>query len=610
MYEEDQDELQLFSLRNMRQTEERRRQMDAHIASDKARIAAFQESMKRSDEISQQMIGILTSFESRLSRLRECVSPINETTQGLKTAQENIEKTMESIDKTIVMFSVAEKVEVVITAGLRHPNQYDAYIAAVEQLTEAQAFFQRNKSFKTSDRAHERLQELLNTAMVECDREFNRLAKENTTSVLPPTLAGPLLEPLPQVESIQGPTVALMKKVGGCAHSCGYTKHLINYRLLRKRVLKKSLSKWFPKGRDRSNSTVLTGMYMKGSHSFILLLHFYLRLLQNEQQMCAWFNDQDNLELIISKAHKKVLDLVDSVPRQKNSLTSLFLLLDVCDTLRQLMPEYSEVLKLCGNKRVEFVQFSQNFSQTATRWLHETEQQILRQPDKLPKTHDGDVHQHTSNTLAFLRQLFEYSALLTVLLRADNAVSTLQAYILNIVRALEQNLENKAKSGASQPLSYLFLLNNHHYMLKNVRNSSLLTVVESDFVQKYTNMIDIERVMYRKFTWDAVLKQVVDDPKAPMEKNLTPAAKKKIKERFKTFNQLLQEITEINQSYVVPDVALRKELRKEAHDHVLPAYSNFFNKYSNLPFSSDKGKYVKFPPPTVAGMVSRFFGSD
>ena len=53
-------------------------------------VAALKEALSRSDTLTTNMLGILSSFESRLSRLEETIMPIYQETGNLQRRHESI----------------------------------------------------------------------------------------------------------------------------------------------------------------------------------------------------------------------------------------------------------------------------------------------------------------------------------------------------------------------------------------------------------------------------------------------------------------------------------------------------------------------------------------
>lgn len=69
----------------------------------------------------------------------------------------------------------------------------------------------------------------------------------------------------------------------------------------------------------------------------------------------------------------------------------------------------------------------------------------------------------------------------------------------------------------------------------------------------------------------------------------------------------MDEISRLQQGYSVPDPELRTQLQKASRDYIIPKYKEFFDKYSNVPFTKNTEKYVRFTPMSVADNIDTFF---
>ena len=53
-------------------------------------LGVLQDSLQRSQQMTENMLGILTSFEGRLSRLEEAINPVYQETGNLQRRHESI----------------------------------------------------------------------------------------------------------------------------------------------------------------------------------------------------------------------------------------------------------------------------------------------------------------------------------------------------------------------------------------------------------------------------------------------------------------------------------------------------------------------------------------
>ncbi|KAG8830294.1 hypothetical protein FRC17_005092 [Serendipita sp. 399] len=104
-----------------------------------ADIELLEQHLIKTSNISQRMTSILTSFDTRLIKLEKSILPLHKSTQSLSRLAENIEATLQSIDKLASDQEGVAAEEALILRGPR-PNEVDTYIATVERLNASIAF--------------------------------------------------------------------------------------------------------------------------------------------------------------------------------------------------------------------------------------------------------------------------------------------------------------------------------------------------------------------------------------------------------------------------------------------------------------------------------------
>ncbi len=80
-----------------------------------------------------------------------------------------------------------------------------------------------------------------------------------------------------------------------------------------------------------------------------------------------------------------------------------------------------------------------------------------------------------------------------------------------------------------------------------------------------------------------------------------------LQEKFAGFNREMEEIASTQKRYSIPDVELRESLKRDNKEYILPKYSSFYDKYSNVVFTKNPDKYIKYTPAQVSGLIDSFF---
>ena len=57
----------------------------------------------------------------------------------------------------------------------------------------------------------------------------------------------------------------------------------------------------------------------------------------------------------------------------------------------------------------------------------------------------------------------------------------------------------------------------------------------------------------------------------------------------------------------MPDVILREGLKRDNNEYIIPVYNTFFELYSDIQFSKNPEKYIKYKPQDVTAMLNNLF---
>ena len=245
--------------------------------------------------------------------------------------------------------------------------------------------------------------------------------------------------------------------------------------------------------------------------------------------------------------------------------------------------------------------------------------------------------------------------------------SALKKYIGAALDILQQNLEQKSrgylkkdhKSGVKSALASVFLMNNYHYLLKNIRGTGggtgtsgvgLQSIVgpgyEGDLERKVRQMMD----QYQELTWRPILVSLMEgttsmipnptpsalpsQPPSSSSKPLSKSEKQQVKDRFTAFNDAMEEVLRVQKRWTVADPELRGVVLKELTRSLVPVYQKFLERWTGtvnyrvfagsnsnssgagsvkneegaeLVFTSHPEKYVKWDVGMVEAGIAKLF---
>lgn len=120
----------------------RKRQLDDKLAQEKNILAFLKDSLEKTDQITGNMLDILSKFEVRIHKLEDTIVPVHRETDDLQRRQANIEKCLSALDHVISYHHVSTNVEHVIRES--PTGELDAYIKNLERVLDAIEFFKQN----------------------------------------------------------------------------------------------------------------------------------------------------------------------------------------------------------------------------------------------------------------------------------------------------------------------------------------------------------------------------------------------------------------------------------------------------------------------------------
>ncbi|ONK70564.1 uncharacterized protein A4U43_C05F35010 [Asparagus officinalis] len=183
-----------------------------------------------------------------------------------------------------------------------------------------------------------------------------------------------------------------------------------------------------------------------------------------------------------------------------------------------------------------------------------------------------------------------------------------EAQVTQMMELLQLNLESKAKLYKEVALNNIFLMNNGRYIVQRIRGSPEVNrLLGNTWCRKRSSDLRQYHKNYQRETWSKVLECFKDAGLTVKGSVHKPV----LKERFKSFNALFDEIHKVQSTWVVPDEQLKSELRVSITAVIVPAYRSFLARYGQyLDAGRQTEKYVKFAPEEVETLIDDLFGGN
>ncbi|XP_050536119.1 exocyst complex component 7 isoform X2 [Daktulosphaira vitifoliae] len=155
------------------------------LEQERHSLELLKEQVKRSSQLSEKMVDILTSFENRLGSLQQTILPIYNEMENLQLKKNNVEKTLFELDRVITYHDVCPQVESIILSRPNGPDGLNEYLDAMEKLLEAQVYFEKNNPQSVE---LENVSSLFKSGGDTIQREFKELLLKYSNPVQPAIL--------------------------------------------------------------------------------------------------------------------------------------------------------------------------------------------------------------------------------------------------------------------------------------------------------------------------------------------------------------------------------------------------------------------------------------
>ncbi|KAK2376562.1 exocyst complex component EXO70B1 [Trifolium repens] len=316
----------------------------------------------------------------------------------------------------------------------------------------------------------------------------------------------------------------------------------------------------------------------------------------------------------------QLLNFADAVAIGSRSPERLFKILDVFETLRDLIPEF-EVLfcdQYSVSLRNEALTIWKRLGEAIRGIFMELENLIRRDPAKAAVP-GGGLHPITRYVMNYLRaacrsrltleQVFEdYGHPLKEYPKIDDRMSSSSSLSVQmdwIMELLESNLEAKSKIYKDPALCYVFLMNNCRYIVQKAEDSELGALLGDDWIKKHTAKIRQYHAQYQRSSWNKVFGFLKVEYNGSIPPN---GVAKSMKEKLKSFNMMFDDLCRVQSSWFIFDEQLKEEIRISIEKLLLPAYENFIGRFHNI---ADVGKhadkYIKYETEEIEARLNDLF---
>uniref|UniRef100_A0A2K5E3R7 Exocyst complex component 7 n=1 Tax=Aotus nancymaae TaxID=37293 RepID=A0A2K5E3R7_AOTNA len=696
----------------------RRREIEDKLKQEEETLSFIRDSLEKSDQLTKNMVSILSSFESRLMKLENSIIPVHKQTENLQRLQENVEKTLSCLDHVISYYHVASDTEKIIREG--PTGRLEEYLGSMAKIQKAVEYFQDNSPDSPE---LNKVKLLFERGKESLESEFRSLMTRHS-KVVSPVLILDLISGDDDLEAQEDVTLEHLPesvlqdviRISRWLVEYGRNQDFMNvYYQIRSSQLDRSikgLKEHFHKSSSSSGvpyspaipnkrkdtptkkpvkrpGTIrkaqnLLKQYsqhgldgkkggsnlipLEGNHpvsravpspgrddmldvetdAYIHCVSAFVKLAQSEYQLLAdiipehhqkkTFDSliQDALdglmlegENIVSAARKAIV---------RHDFSTVLTVFPILRHLKQTKPEFDQVLQgTAASTKNKLPGLITSMETIGAKALEDFADNIKNDPDKeynMPK--DGTVHELTSNAILFLQQLLDFQETAGAMLASQGTGTSqpsltetsssatsyssefsrrlLSTYICKVLGNLQLNLLSKSKVYEDPALSAIFLHNNYNYILKSLEKSELIQLVavtQKTAERSYREHIEQQIQTYQR-SWLKVTDYIAEKNLPVFQPGVKLRDKERqiIKERFKGFNDGLEELCKIQKAWAIPDTEQRDRIRQAQKTIVKETYGAFLQKFGSVPFTKNPEKYLKYGVEQVGDMIDRLFDTS
>ncbi|XP_045840775.1 exocyst complex component 7 isoform X7 [Meles meles] len=656
----------------------RRREIEDKLKQEEETLSFIRDSLEKSDQLTKNMVSILSSFESRLMKLENSIIPVHKQTENLQRLQENVEKTLSCLDHVISYYHVASDTEKIIREG--PTGRLEEYLGSMAKIQKAVEYFQDNSPDSPE---LNKVKLLFERGKESLESEFRSLMTRHSKVVSPVLILDLIsgedeLEVQEEVPLEHLPEGVLQDviRISRWLVEYGRNQDFMNvYYQIRSSQLDRSIKGLKEHFRKSSSSAgvpyspaipnkrkdtptkkpvkrpgrddtldVETDAYIHCVSAFVKLAQSEYQLLMDiipEHHQKKTFDSliQDALdglmlegENIVSAARKAII---------RHDFSAVLTVFPILRHLKQTKPEFDQVLQgTAASTKNKLPGLITSMETVGAKALEDFADNIKNDPDKeynMPK--DGTVHELTSNAILFLQQLLDFQETAGAMLASQVLGDTynipldpretsssaasyssefskrlLSTYICKVLGNLQLNLLSKSKVYEDPALSAVFLHNNYNYILKALEKSELIQLVavtQKTAERSYREHIEQQIQTYQR-SWLKVTDYITEKnlPVFQPGVKLRDKERQMIKERFKGFNDGLEELCKIQKAWAIPDVEQRDKIRQAQKNIVRETYGAFLHRYGSVPFTKNPEKYIKYRVEQVGDMIDRLFDTS
>ncbi|KAM0968665.1 hypothetical protein ACFX13_017288 [Malus domestica] len=179
--------------------------------------------------------------------------------------------------------------------------------------------------------------------------------------------------------------------------------------------------------------------------------------------------------------------------------------------------------------------------------------------------------------------------------------------VLEIVKAIELNLEAWIKAYEDTSLASLFAMNNHWHLYKHLKGTKLGVLLGDAWLREHEQYKDYYFTVFLRDSWGKLPGHLSREGLILFSGGRA-TARDLVKKRLKSFNETFDDMYKKQSSWVMSDKDLREKTCQLIVQAVVPVYRSYMQNYGPLvEQDASSSKYAKYSVQTFEKMLMSLF---
>ncbi|PON73048.1 Exocyst complex protein [Parasponia andersonii] len=306
-----------------------------------------------------------------------------------------------------------------------------------------------------------------------------------------------------------------------------------------------------------------------------------------------------------------------TVTESKKDPIKLLKLLDIFASLNKLRLDFNRLFG--GAACIEIQNLTRDLIKRVIDGVAEIFWELLVQVElqkQIPPPQDGSVPKLVSFIIDYCNKLLgdDYKPILTQVLvihrnwKHEKFQETLLINeVLNIIKAIELNMDTWLKAYEDTTLSNLFAMNNRWLLFKQLKGTKLGNLLGDPWLREHEQCKDYYAAVFLRDSWGKLPGHLSREGLILFSGGRA-TARDLVKKRLKTFNESFDEMYKKQSNWVITDKDLREKTCQLIVQAVVPVYRSYMQNYGPLvEQDASSSKYAKYSVQTLEKMIMSLY---